>query len=446
MQRGTANYVAICSKPFKTQGCCQRERQRGGQSRSWWQGTMNTKKVEPKRNISDPRRKQSRLRANVKSDETERRMAQWWTSTKQAALSQAISLREKASGLSQSVCVRNCTRGLTKDWMRKAQRTVWTAVWIVEGDISLRPSQRFWRKSRRTTSQDGNVEFQQHTKWIRSVAWQMEISSWPRRRTGRHRSSWRATKDPGRCERPYAGGRDHLLEAQVHCRVVINFQQTLSKERTITNVSDWKADAAARQAASFEFSPQIVWSTSARWQMGMPSCLRSGKRTPPSFWPSTRPHGGGGCSHLYAAQVHDGTVIKFLQIASTWYTSSASMNSGKIRQRDTARVLCKERKTAPLEKTAPGLGSSPSCRRCHSPPPTTSNDAPLSGIKRRLILNSAKTASVHLHPSLPSVAADEQSTKGRECAPLEINVWSERDVVRATKGAQNIITAKERER
>ena len=54
----------------------------------------------------------------------------------------------------------------------------------------------------------------------------------------------------------------------------------------------------------------------ARWQMGMPSCLRSGKRTPPAFWPSTRPYGGGICSHQHAAQVHDGAVIKFPKIPS----------------------------------------------------------------------------------------------------------------------------------
>ena len=123
-------------------------------------------------------------------------------------------------------------------------------------------------------------------------------------------------KDPGRCERPYAGGCDHLLEARVQDRVAINSQQTLSKERTITNISDRKADAAARQSGSFEFSPQILWIISARWQMGMPSCPRRGKRTPPAFWPSTRPYGGGICSHQHAAQVHDGAVIKFPKIPS----------------------------------------------------------------------------------------------------------------------------------
>ena len=118
------------------------------------------KKVEPKkkRTISDTRRKQSRLRANVKSDETELRMAQWWRCTKQAALSHAISLIEKASGISQSACVRNWTRGLPKVWPRKAQRTAWLAVWIVAGDFYLRPSHQLRRKSRRTTSQAGNVE------------------------------------------------------------------------------------------------------------------------------------------------------------------------------------------------------------------------------------------------------------------------------------------------
>ena len=141
------------------------------------------KKVEPKRTISDPRKKQSRLRANVKSNETERRMAQWWTCTKQAALLHAISLRAKASRISQSACVRNCTRGLPKDWPRKAQRTVWLTVDCHE-DTYLRPSQRFWRKSRRTTSQARNVEIKQHTTWVKSVTWQMGMPSWPRRRTG----------------------------------------------------------------------------------------------------------------------------------------------------------------------------------------------------------------------------------------------------------------------
>ena len=96
--------------------------------------------------------------------------------------------------------------------------------------------QRFWRRSRRTTSQAGNVEFQQHMTWIKSVAWQMGMPSWPRRRTERHISSWRATKDPGRCERPYAGGCDHLLERKDN-----------------HHVSDLQAVAAARQAACFEF-------------------------------------------------------------------------------------------------------------------------------------------------------------------------------------------------
>ena len=94
------------------------------------------------------------------------------------------------------------------------------------------------------------------------------------------------------------------------------------------------------------------------WQKGMPPCRRSVKRTPPSFWPSTRPHGGQGCSHLHAAQVHDGTVIKFLLIPS---------NEGKIisvnePQADAAarRCLCpvqrKKNCTPRRKKTAPHLG------------------------------------------------------------------------------------------
>ena len=115
-----------------------------------------------------------------------------------------------------------------------------------------------------------------------------------------------------------------------------------------------------RQAASFEFSPQIVWSKSARWPMGVASCLRSRKRTPPSFWPTTRPHGGGGCSHQHAAQVHDGTVIKFVPIPIKTKTSSASMNSGKMLQRDTGRaVLISSRRqiqSQPSKKNSSGSG------------------------------------------------------------------------------------------
>ena len=60
-----------------------------------------------------------------------------------------------------------------------------------------------------------------------------------------------------------------------------------------------------------------------RWE-----CRRAygAERERPSFWPSTRPHGGGGCSHQLAAQVHVGTVIKLLLIAfKTKKKTSASM-------------------------------------------------------------------------------------------------------------------------
>ena len=56
----------------------------------------------------------------------------------------------------------------------------------------------------------------------------------------------------GRCERPHGGARvdrKDYLEARVHGRVVINVQHIPSKEGTITNVSDWKADAAARRCS-----------------------------------------------------------------------------------------------------------------------------------------------------------------------------------------------------
>ena len=90
MQHGTdhtANNVASCSKPFKTQGHCLRERQRG--SRAFLAAT-NNKHVQtmwnPKRNVSLPRRKKSCPRANVKGYENERRMAQWWTCKASRAL------------------------------------------------------------------------------------------------------------------------------------------------------------------------------------------------------------------------------------------------------------------------------------------------------------------------------------------------------------------------
>ena len=205
----------------------------------------------------------------------------------------------------------------------------------------------------------------------------------------------------------------------MHGREVINFLQTLSKGRTITNVSDWKADEGARQAASFEFSPQIVWVKSARWPMVVASCLRSGKRTPPSFWPTTRPHGGGGCSHQHAAQVHDGTVIKILPIPIKTKTSSASMNSGKMRQRDTPGVLCKERNTALLEKKKQlqVWVRHQAAERCHFPPPTTSNECShelLSGIERGLILSSGE---VRLQPPAPFPPVwSQQTIKARRAA------------------------------
>ena len=69
-----------------------------------------------------------------------------------------------------------------------------------------------------------------------------------------------------------------------------------------------------------------------------------------------------------------------------------------------------------------------------------------SGIKRGLILKNWRSPSPSTF-TLPTrlVAADEQSTKGRDCAPLEINVWSEREVGRATKDALHITVAKESE-
>ena len=103
---------------------------------------------------------------------------------------------------------------------------------------------------------------------------------------------------------------------------------------------------------------------------------------------------------------------------------SASMNGGKMRQRDNAGVLCKERNTALLEKTN---GSWSGFVTTLQGDFTLRHPQPAMNPTHRSLASSvvsscAKTASVHLHPSHPSVAADEQSTKGRECAPLEIHV------------------------
>ena len=97
----------------------------------------------------------------------------------------------------------------------------------------------------------------------------------------------------------------------------INVQQTLAKESTITNVSDRKADAAARQAASFEFSPQIVRIFFGEVADRKFRCACGGRRE--RHLPSGQardPYGGGISSHQHAAQVHDGAVIKFPKIPS----------------------------------------------------------------------------------------------------------------------------------
>ena len=125
------------------------------------------------------------------------------------------------------------SRGIGRE---KAQRTIWLAVWIVAGDIYLRRSQRFWRKSRLTTSQGGNVEFQQHVTLIKSVARQMGMSSWPRRRSGTpplFLASYkrRRIRSPARG----TGARPRGHQCPVN-----------PAERTITNVRDRKARAMCR--------------------------------------------------------------------------------------------------------------------------------------------------------------------------------------------------------
>ena len=89
--------------------------------------------------------------------------------------------------------------------------------------------------------------------------------------------------------------------------------------------------------------------------------------------PSTRPHGGGGCSHQHAAQVHDGTVIKLLLIAFKTKKKTASMRGRQMRQRDAGRMVLVS--SAPKEKLHPSKKQlqvwvrHQAEGRCHSRPP-----------------------------------------------------------------------------
>ena len=91
MQRGTdhtANNVASCSKPFKTQGHCLRERQRG--SRAFLRGNKqqtHTNTVEPKENRQSPETEEEMPAG--KREKVPRKSDAWHSGgrAKQAALS-----------------------------------------------------------------------------------------------------------------------------------------------------------------------------------------------------------------------------------------------------------------------------------------------------------------------------------------------------------------------
>ena len=225
----------------------------------------------------------------------------------------------------------------------------------------------------------------------------------------------------------------------MHGRVLDQFPANPG-ERTITNVRDRKADAAARQAASFEFSPQIVLIFSARWQMGMPSCPRRRKRTPPAFGPSTRPYGGGVCSHQHAAQVHDGAVIKFPKIPS----KEEIIISVNEPQADAASCAKKEKLHSSKKKEKLHIWVSHQAaghvvfRRgitLGHPQPAT-NDPMNRSLASNVVSSSkvAKTVSVHLHTSY----ASGRSRRAKHEGPR----WNLRGVVMATKDALNITVGK----
>ena len=150
-----------------------------------------------------------------------------------------------------------------------------------------------------------------------------------------------ATSLPGKPQRILDGVTDCVLADAITCSrhgcraswSLISSKPWRKKGQSPTSVIGRRTRQRDKPAI-VEFSPQIVWIKS-------PSCLRSGKRTPPSFWPSTSPHGSQGCSQKHAAQVHDGTVTKFLLIPIKTKKSSASMNS---KEGATARRWC------PLQK------------------------------------------------------------------------------------------------
>ena len=86
------------------------------------------------------------------------------------------------------------------------------------------------------------------------------------------------------------------------------------------------------EAARVEFSPQKMWTKSVSRPTQMPSWPQW---RPPFFREdpgglhaddASEPHGDSGCDHLCVAGVKCGAIIKFQQIPSRWWTSTASRN------------------------------------------------------------------------------------------------------------------------
>ena len=159
---------------------------------------------------------------------------------------------------------------------------------------------------------------------------------------------------------------------------------------------------------SVEFPPHMLCMKARRRQMGMRSWLRRGTRTPPFFWPSSGPHGGGGCSHRLRAQVLGGAVINFLLIPLK--------KNHQRRRTETARrwscsadLLSKTDTTTAFKKTALGLGSSQFCRDFSSSvetplpmSPSPPHRGESSDVPMHRSLASLKKTSAHVHATCTS--------------------------------------------
>ena len=110
-------------------------------------------------------------------------------------------------------------------------------------------------------------------------AWQMGMSSWPVRRTGTPLSSWQAQRIlDGVSDRVQADAVTYSRHGCVAARSLISSKSCRKKGQSPTSVTERRTRQRDRLCGS-----------NRRGADGMPSCLRSGKRTPPSFCPSTSP-------------------------------------------------------------------------------------------------------------------------------------------------------------